>query len=378
MPETQWMTLLETADLMKRLPTQVTRMCEDGKLEYYREDGRYFVSRESIDLFMHPRAGASTTRLTGVPEVGVDRESTALKTSEADVDYPDRAGTDVYVEDTSAGADSHTDSILGADGTSRRKYGRAPEDFGASSQTVPEPETVNGQEGAGAVAEEETGTSTEEPPAAHEDTVETVDSVDENENGEAFESANQLLRGDSHEVAEEAIDSLYAVEEIGTAEEPEAVATQETTGTPEAAEEPVAVKAPEAVEEKGEAPEAVEETNAVDQEQMDSEGTPAEPVDSAQQTEETPIYSDTGSEQSTQETDQEVSTMIPDESTHQVTEILADIREAIARHAEAHRAFCDEVSGLADALESTFSSGEDKTSELTREISSLLARYAKR
>ena len=29
-------------------------MCEDGKLEYYLEDGRYFVSRESIDLFMHP------------------------------------------------------------------------------------------------------------------------------------------------------------------------------------------------------------------------------------------------------------------------------------------------------------------------------------
>ena len=57
MPETQWMTLLETADMMKRLPVQVTRMCEDGKLEYYKEDGRYFVSRESIDLFMRPATG---------------------------------------------------------------------------------------------------------------------------------------------------------------------------------------------------------------------------------------------------------------------------------------------------------------------------------
>ena len=297
MPETQWMTLLETADLMKRLPTQVTRMCEDGKLEYYREDGRYFVSRESIDLFMHPQTGASTTRQTGEPEVGVDRRSTALRALEADAGYPEHAGTDVHVEDTSAGADSPTDSIQGANGTSRRKYGRAPEEFGASSQTVPGP--AIGQEAAGAGAEEETGTPSEESPAAHEETVETIDAVDEDE-------------------------------------------------APEAAEAP------------------------------DSDGALAEPVDGAQQIEETQIYGDTGSEQPTQETDQEVSTMIPEGSTQQVTEILADLREAIARHAEAHKVFCDEVSGLADALESALSTGEDKTNELTREISSLLARYTKR
>ena len=70
--------------------------------------------------------------------------------------------------------------------------------------------------------------------------------------------------------------------------------------------------------------------------------------------------------------------MIPEGSTQQVTEILADLREAIARHAEVQRAFSDEVSSLADALENTLSSGEDKTNELTREISSLLARYTKR
>jgi len=60
MSETQWLTLLETADLMKKLPTQVTRMCEDGKLEYYREDGKHYVSRESINLFLNsPNIGAS-------------------------------------------------------------------------------------------------------------------------------------------------------------------------------------------------------------------------------------------------------------------------------------------------------------------------------
>jgi hypothetical protein len=59
-------------------------------------------------------------------------------------------------------------------------------------------------------------------------------------------------------------------------------------------------------------------------------------------------------------------------------EILADLRAAIARHAMEHKAFCDEIAGLADALESTLSQDGDKTSELTREISSLLARYTRR
>ncbi len=305
MPETQWMTLLETADLMKRLPTQVTRMCEDGKLEYYREDGRYFVSRESIDLFMHPRAGASTTRQTGEPEVDL--------------------------EDASAGAESPTASMQGANGSSRRKYGRPPEEIGASSQTAPESETE-----------------------------------------EASESVDQLPQGDPHEAAEEPIETLDAVDEFETSEEPDAVDAQE------AAEEPEAMEALEPVDENAEATGNEEEINAAAQLLTESENALAEPVDEIQRTEETQIYGDTGSEQPTREADQEVSTMIPEGSTQQVTEILADLREAIARHAEVQRAFSDEVSSLADALENTLSSGEDKTNELTREISSLLARYTKR
>ena len=68
----------------------------------------------------------------------------------------------------------------------------------------------------------------------------------------------------------------------------------------------------------------------------------------------------------------------PDDPGAKAAEILADLRAALARHAQEHRAFCDEIAGLADALESTLSRGGDKTSELSREISSLLARYTRR
>ena len=68
----------------------------------------------------------------------------------------------------------------------------------------------------------------------------------------------------------------------------------------------------------------------------------------------------------------------PDDPNARAVEILADLRAAITRHAVEHKAFCDEVAGLADALEGTLSQDGDKTSELTREISSLLARYTRR
>ena len=59
-------------------------------------------------------------------------------------------------------------------------------------------------------------------------------------------------------------------------------------------------------------------------------------------------------------------------------EIITDLRAALSRHALEHKAFCDEIAALADALETTLSHNDDKTSELTREISSLLARYTRR
>ena len=69
--------------------------------------------------------------------------------------------------------------------------------------------------------------------------------------------------------------------------------------------------------------------------------------------------------------------MDPGDPGVKAVEILAELRAAISRHAVEHQAFCEEIAGLADALESTLSH-DDKTSELTREISSLLARYTRR
>ena len=216
MPETQWMTLSETAGLMKRLPDQVTQMCEDGKLEYYMEDGRYFVSRESIDLFMHPPI--------------------------------------------SQAAPANPDS----NGTPRRQYGRAPHELEPSPESALDTQAVNGLD------EVDAGGG-----SAPEVDMEKVP-------GRGMEEAPG--RGD--DVAETAVGAQSA----------EATEAAENPGEPDV----------------------------------------------------------------------------------RAVEILADLRAALSRHAREHKAFCDEIAALADALESTLSHDGDKTSELTREISSLLARYTRR
>ncbi len=307
MAETQWMTLLETADMMKRLPIQVTRMCEDGKLEYYMEDGRYFVSRESIDLFMHPGTGGP--------------------------------------------APSNPDT----NGTPRRKYGRAPDDFEPSSATAAETEAVNGWDETGAAGEGETGNIAEEASGTDDENAEAWDDM------ATPEAANELMDVDAREDV--------AVPE--TANVPEE--TQKDTTAPEAAYETMDLKAQED-EEKSQAAGQLQE------------GGQAEQVDEAAQTDETLLQHNAGAETpiqeedqaASQETDQAATEVSPDDANLRAVEILADLRAAITRHAKEHKAFCDEIADLADALESALSQDDDKTSELTREISSLLARYTRR
>ena len=261
MPETQWMTLRETADMMMRLPDQVTQMCEDGKLEYYMEDGRYFVSRESIDLFMHPPIGQSAPAI------------------------PD------------------------SNGTTRRQYGRAPLDVELSPESSSE-----SQAGIGPDEVDAAGGS-----APEDDMEETPGRGDE-----GVEAAEDAVTAEVAQPAEDRADTEGAVdaEDARPGDDPAVTDHEET------AEDLV-----EAAEDLVEAAEDVQP---------------------------------------------EVAAEDPGEPDVRAAEILADLRAALSRHAREHQAFCDEIAALADALESTLSRDGDKTSELTREISSLLARYTRR
>ena len=385
MAETQWMTLLETADLMKQLPDQVTRMCVEGKLEYYLEDGRYFVSRESIDLFMHSRTG------------------------EPPPESPD------------------------SNGAPRRQYGRAPVHTEPLTESAHETATVYGRDEAGTAetaddAEVVTnGDIADEAPAAE---VEASVARDESETAETADDAEVETRADiedeTHGQDDEDIqvgeavdtDSFSGVAEPDGQDAPGVRADltdepgQESVSAPESAkgyadeglafsegdetgatEEDVVSGEDEenvlARVDENDAVAQVDENDAVAQVHENDAVAQVDEVDpSARATEDDAEAGEDMEDTAAREVEEDTaareveelasSTMDPVDPGAKTVEILADLRAALARHALEHKAFCDEIAGLADALESTLSRSDDKTSELTREISSLLARYTRR
>lgn len=302
MPETQWMTLRETANMMKTLPEQVTQMCEDGKLEYYMEDGRYFVSRESIDLFMHPPIG-----------------------------QPAPANPD-------------------SNGTPRRQYGRAPHDIEPSPKSASDSQAVNSLDKVGAAG----------VPAPEDRMVEL--------SGRGMEETPG--RGD--EVVEAAVDAQPEVDPPETDDLVEAE-VEETAGYAR----PVDEQAETAEDLAAEGTQPVDDLTVTDRVETAEE--PVETVEDAQPREDLVEAKEEQHEEAVADPrEHEEAVADPGEPDVRVAEILADLRAALSRHAREHKAFCDEIAGLADALESTLSRDDDKTSELTREISSLLARYTRR
>ncbi|MXX04621.1 MAG: hypothetical protein F4Z49_12895 [Gemmatimonadetes bacterium] len=272
--------------MMKRLPDQVTQMCEDGKLEYYMEDGRYFVSRESIDLFMHPP-----------------------------IDQPATVNPD-------------------SNGTPRRQYGRAPQDNEPSPESSSElqagigPDEVNAADGP---APED---DMEETSGRGDEIVETAEGEDPTVYSQPTDKPADTEELAEAEVAQPAEDLAYTDHE----ETVEDLAEAAEDAQP--ADDPLVTNHEETVEDLAEAAEDLVET-AED----------AQPAEAGED---------------------------PGEPDMRAAAILADLRAALTRHAREHKAFCDEIAALADALESTLSHDGDKTSELTREISSLLARYTRR
>ena len=443
MAETQWMTLLETADLMKQLPDQVTRMCVEGKLEYYLEDGRYFVSRESIDLFMHsrtddpaperPDSNGTPRRQYGRAPVHTEHSSESVHET-ATVYARDEAATAETAE--TAGVVTNGDIADEAPGEIEAEEVR---DEAATAETAETAgvvtngdiadethgeveESVTRDEAETAEATETAGVETradiaDEAPGEVEESV----TRDEAEIAETAETAGVVTNGDIADEAPAEVDGdLYAREAVDTYSfsgiaEPAGQgasgvtagltdeAGQESRSVPESSKkygenELASTEDDEAGTKEGDAAAGEEEENVlarVDEhdavaqvDQHDAVAQVDEHDATVRATEDDAVAGEDMEDTAAREVEEDTaareveepasSTMDPVDPGAKTVEILADLRAALARHAQEHKAFCDEIAGLADALESTLSRGDDKTSELTREISSLLARYTRR
>ena len=353
MAETQWMTLLETADLMKQLPDQVTRMCVEGKLEYYLEDGRYFVSRESIDLFMHSGSGEPAPERpdsNGTPRRQYGRAPVHTEHSTE----PAHETATVYGRDEAETAETADDAEV----ESETDGGIADEAPGEVEDSVARDDMATA-ETTDAAGMETRADFVDEAPGQDDEDVHVREAVDTDSLSGGAEPAGQGAPGVPADLTDEPgqesgsapeSEKGYGEEGLAFPEDDEAGATEEDAVAGVEEEDTVARVGEEDPSAGVDEEDAVARVDAVDE------------VDASAEVDE----------------EQASSTMEPVDPGAKTVEILADLRAALARHAQEHKAFCDEIAGLADALESTLSRGDDKTSELTREISSLLARYTRR
>jgi len=353
MPETEWMTVLETADLMKTLPTKVTRMCEDGKLEYYKENNQLFISQESIDLFMLSQTNESTEILNNNIANSVKQESTKTEDFISEADHP-TAFSNIPVEDASSKSDSLTGWIEGANGSLRRKYGKASVESDKASKKFLELQAEKGLETNNTEAEQPTDVPIEDTPFVNKGFDKAPDSVDKNETVITSEVENQILTDDSNEQMDKSFASLDKVEKSKQEERLNNI------------------------DQKDKPPNLEPVNDTTVQEETSPESSPTAPNDGTKEKVETPIYNANPAEQSSQESHQKISTVIPDNPTREVMEVLVKLRETMAQQASSQKVFYDEISSLIDTLENALLSNEDSTNKLTQEISSLLARYTNR
>ena len=73
---------------------------------------------------------------------------------------------------------------------------------------------------------------------------------------------------------------------------------------------------------------------------------------------------------------QEVTDVVNNITLARSSELLKSIRGRIVTHESEEKAFCEEMRGLVDALESAFKDEEGKAGQLTQEISNLISRYS--
>ncbi|MYK98365.1 MAG: hypothetical protein F4014_06005 [Gemmatimonadetes bacterium] len=248
-------------------------------------------------------------------------------------------------------------AIPDSNGTPRRQYGRAPQDIEPSPESSSGSQAVNGPDEVNAAGGSVPEDDMAETPGRGDEVVEAAEDAQFAE-GIAAEGAV---------TAEDAQPEDDPADETAESEYVQPVDDLAVTGHEETVEESVDAKDAQPEEDL-----AVTDHEETDDEPLEvaEEVRPKEGLEEAEEEQLAEAAEDPG--------EPAVAAEDPGEPDVRAVEILADLRAALSRHAREHQAFCDEIAALADALESTLSRDGDKTSELTREISSLLSRYTRR
>ena len=318
MSDSEWITLEEAVTLLKKTPRQITEYCNEGKLEFHKMAGKTYISDESIGVFLELYEGRRRMPASKDEESESNQEvhgHDEVAEEMASNQEESKSAQEVSGQDEVAEemASNQEEKVTDA---SPRKYGE-PQPSPNSSPPIADSTSAGPSE---------TGL----PPVQEPDKVAPFSRMPESNTKDYKPSIPLPPSKDGPPVQPEDA-------EPDTAQAP----------TPA----PSNVRLSDALQESDLSKPTIE---------TDAPKAPAAPI---RPTEPVKTYKEAT----------EVGNHI---TLARSSELLKSIRGRIVAHESEEKAFCEEMRGLVDALESAFKDEEGKAGQLTQEISNLISRYS--
>jgi hypothetical protein len=325
MSDSEWIMLEEAVSLLKKTPRQITEYCKEGKLEFHKMAGKTYISDESIGVFLELYEGRRRMPASkdAESESNQEEQESNQEVHEHDEVTEEMASNQEELESAQEvhGHDEVAEEMASnqeekVTDASPRKYGE-PQPSPNSSPPIADSTSAGPSE---------TGL----PPVQEPDKVAPLSRMPESNTKDYKPSIPLSPSKDEPPVQSEDV-------------EPD---------TPQApAPDPSNVRLSDALQESDLSKPTIK---------TDVPKAPAAPI---RPTELVKTY-------------KEVTEVGNNITLARSSELFKSIRGRIVTHESEEKAFCEEMRGLVDALESAFKDEEGKAGQLTQEISNLISRYS--
>ena len=332
MSDSEWITLEEAVSQLKKTPRQIAEYCNEGKLEFHKMAGKTYISDESIGVFLELYEGRRRMPASKDEESESKQEEQESNQEEA-ASNQEVSGHDEVAEEKESNKEeaASNQEVSGYDEVAEEKESNKEEKVSdASPRKYGEPPAPPNSSPPIADSTSARPSETSLPPVQEPDKVAPSSRMPESNTKDYKRSVPLPPSKDEPPVQPEDA-------------EPE---------TPQApTPDPSNVRLSDALQESDLSKPTIE---------TDVPKAPAAPI---RPTEHAKTY-------------QEVTDVVNNITLARSSELLKSIRGRIVTHESEEKAFCEEMRGLVDALESAFKDEEGKAGQLTQEISNLISRYS--
>ena len=325
MSDSEWIMLEEAVSLLKKTPRQITEYCKEGKLEFHKMAGKTYISDESIGVFLELYEGRR--------RMPASKDAESESNQEEQESNQEVHGHDEVTEEMASNQEEleSAQEVHGHDEVAEEMASNQEEKVtDASPRKYGEPQPSPNSSPPIADSTSAGPSETGFPPVQEPDKVAPLSRMPES-NTKDYKPSIPLSP---------------------SKDEPPVQSEDVKPDTPQApAPDPSNVRLSDALQESDLSKPTIK---------TDVPKAPAAPI---RPTELVKTY-------------KEVTEVGNNITLARSSELFKSIRGRIVTHESEEKAFCEEMRGLVDALESAFKDEEGKAGQLTQEISNLISRYS--